>query len=152
MHNLRFRSEISGLSIQVLNSVFRKSIVPGYQILTSNSCAIFQPFLFDKTKNNLRILNFFSLIFKIWLKYKFFETMFCNSDPWVMWGPTQNLDLIGSAVLTFIGYKQTNKQTEKKSIYIDSKHRLFLQNILVMHSIFWTLKYVFWTPAPNFVF
>ena len=27
-----------------------------------------------------------------------------------MWGPIQNLSPIGSAVLTFIGYKQTDKQ------------------------------------------
>ena len=29
-----------------------------------------------------------------------------------------NLDLIGSAVLTFIGYKQTKIQTDRKSIHI----------------------------------
>ena len=28
-----------------------------------------------------------------------------------MWSPTQHLGPIGSAVLTFIGYKQINKQT-----------------------------------------
>ena len=46
--------------------------------------------------------------------------------PGVMRGPTKNLGPIGSAVLTFIGYKQTNKQpnkqtnrqTDKQSIYI----------------------------------
>ena len=38
-----------------------------------------------------------------------------------MWGPTKNFGRIGSAVLTFIGYKQTNKQTDRqaKYIYID---------------------------------
>ena len=36
-----------------------------------------------------------------------------------MWGPTQNLGPIGSAVLTFIGKQQTDRQTEKQSIYID---------------------------------
>ena len=30
---------------------------------------------------------------------------------------------IGSAVLTFIGYKQTNKQTDKSNIYIDIDSR-----------------------------
>ena len=39
--------------------------------------------------------------------------------PGVIWGPTQNLGSIGSAVLTFIGYKQTDKQTDKQSLYID---------------------------------
>ena len=42
-----------------------------------------------------------------------------------MWGPTQKLGQIGSAVLTFIGYKQTDgqtnklKQTDKPNLYID---------------------------------
>ena len=34
-------------------------------------------------------------------------------------GPTKNLGPIGSAVLTFIGYHQTDGQTDKQSIYID---------------------------------
>ena len=32
-----------------------------------------------------------------------------------MRGPTKNLGPIGSAVLKFIGYKQTNKQTDTQS-------------------------------------
>ncbi len=32
-----------------------------------------------------------------------------------MHSPTQNLGPIGSAVLSFIGYKQTNKQTDKQT-------------------------------------
>ena len=32
-----------------------------------------------------------------------------------MWCPTKNLGLIGSAVLTFIGYKHTDKQTNKQT-------------------------------------
>ena len=51
-----------------------------------------------------------------------------------MWCPTQNLDPIGSAVLTFIGYKQTNKQsnrqtdrqTDKPNLYIDTGHAKIL--------------------------
>ena len=35
-----------------------------------------------------------------------------------MLGPTKNLGPIGSAVLTFIGYKQ-NRQTDKPNLYID---------------------------------
>ena len=31
-----------------------------------------------------------------------------------MWGPAQNLGPIGSAVLTFIGYKRTDKQTNRQ--------------------------------------
>ena len=37
-------------------------------------------------------------------------------------GPTKNIDLIGSAVLTFIGYKQTHKHPDKQSIYILEIH------------------------------
>ena len=39
----------------------------------------------------------------------------------VTWCPTKNLGPIGSAVLTFIGYKQTDKQTDKPNLYIDLK-------------------------------
>ena len=40
---------------------------------------------------------------------KLLDTNFCNFKHslnflWVMWGPTQNLGRIGSAVMTFIGY------------------------------------------------
>ena len=34
-----------------------------------------------------------------------------------MWDPTQSLGPIGSAVLTFIGYKQTNPDRQAKYIY-----------------------------------
>ena len=52
----------------------------------------------------------------------FIDTNFCNSEhlktfPGVMQGPTQNLGPIGLAVLTFIGYKQKDKQTSKVYIY-----------------------------------
>ena len=36
----------------------------------------------------------------------------------VTWCPTKNLGPIGSAVLTFIGYKQTNKQTDRQAKFI----------------------------------
>ena len=42
--------------------------------------------------------------------------------------PQKNVGPIGSAVLTFIGYKQTykqtNKQTDKPNLYIDEKYTL----------------------------
>ena len=56
------------------------------------------------------------------------EANFWNFDhsktfPEATWGPTQNLGLIGSAILNFIGYKQTNRQTnrqtDKPNLYID---------------------------------
>ena len=37
-----------------------------------------------------------------------------------MWSPTQNLGPIGSAVLTFIGYKQTDTQTSK--VYYEGRY------------------------------
>ena len=39
-----------------------------------------------------------------------------------MRGSTQNLGPVGSAVLTLIGYRQTNTQTDKQSICIDFKN------------------------------
>ena len=40
-----------------------------------------------------------------------------------MLGPTHNLVPIGVAVLTFLGYKQTNRQA--KYIYIDDNKKMF---------------------------
>ena len=42
-----------------------------------------------------------------------------------MWGPTQNLGPIGSAVLMFIGYKQTDTQTEKQIYTYRSIFRMY---------------------------
>ena len=38
-----------------------------------------------------------------------------------MQDPTKNLGTIGSAVLTFIGNKQTNRHPDKQSLYIEVK-------------------------------
>ena len=43
----------------------------------------------------------------------------------VTWCPTKNLGPIGSAVLTFIGYKQTDKQRDKPSLYIEVRKKYF---------------------------
>ena len=52
-----------------------------------------------------------------------------------MWGPTKNLGPIGSAVLTFVGYKQTEIQSRDKQsthIYIDnSMNKLSREAILI---------------------
>ena len=40
-----------------------------------------------------------------------------------MWVAIQCLGLIGSAVLTFIGYKQTDSQRDKKSVYLRHIHQ-----------------------------
>ena len=56
-----------------------------------------------------------------------------------MWCPTKNLGPIGSAVLTFIGYKQTdkqtNKQTDKPNLYIDwwVKNHILIIDIFSNH-------------------
>ena len=39
--------------------------------------------------------------------------------------PQKNVGRIGLAVLTFIGYKQTNKQTDKPNLYIDEMSYMF---------------------------
>ena len=41
-----------------------------------------------------------------------------------MWGPTHNLGPIGSGILKFIGYKNTDRQTDRqaKYKYIDTTH------------------------------
>ena len=44
----------------------------------------------------------------------------------ITWCPTKKLGPIGSAVLTFIGYKQTDTQTDKPNLYIDSTY-IFVQ-------------------------
>ena len=36
----------------------------------------------------------------------------------ITWCPTKNLGPIGSVVLTFIGYKQTNRQTDRQAKFI----------------------------------
>ena len=41
--------------------------------------------------------------------------------------PTKNLGLIGSAVLTFIGYKQTDTQTDRQAKFI---YRIDYRDIL----------------------
>jgi len=46
---------------------------------------------------------------------------FCSRqifEIWSLWSPTQNLDPISLAVLQFSGYKQTDPQADKQSIYI----------------------------------
>ena len=54
---------------------------------------------------------------------KFLKFLSSITFPGVMRGPLKNLDPISSVAFTFIGYKQTKKQTispaDKQSIYID---------------------------------
>ena len=54
-----------------------------------------------------------------------------------MLGHSQNLGLIGSAVFKFIGYKRTNKQTDKQSICIDKQKINFRDLIAVLFSTIW---------------
>ena len=46
----------------------------------------------------------------------------------VMWGPKKKLDRIGSAVLTFIGYKPTNKHNTGNDLKI--KKVFFTANLI----------------------
>ena len=63
------------------------------------------------------------------------ETNIWNFDdsstfPGVPRCPTKNLGLIGSAVSTFIGYKQTNRQTDRQT----DKPNLYIDVIIVNHA------------------
>ena len=61
-----------------------------------------------------------------------------------MCGSTQNFGPIGSAVLTFIGYKQTDRQTDrqtdKPNSYIDMTTLIFF---LKIHEIFVKIRELF---------
>ena len=52
----------------------------------------------------------FIIFFRAFSKF-FKNKKLLNTIPGVTWGPTHNLGPIGLAVLTFIGYKQTARQT-----------------------------------------
>ena len=56
-----------------------------------------------------------------------------------MWSPAQNLDPIGSAVLTVIGYnyKQTNKQIDRTT---DSKQSKYIKKTTVDWLLAWLGK------------
>ena len=54
----------------------------------------------------------------IYINLNFFNSNHPQTFPWIMSGPLY-LDPIGSAVLTFIGYKQTNTHLYKQSLYIE---------------------------------
>ena len=74
-----------------------------------------------KTMNkSSRILQKMSWFFLFYENQILLEANFWNFDhpwafPWVMWGLTKNLGPIGPDVLTFIGYRQTTKQTPKQT-------------------------------------
>ena len=54
-----------------------------------------------------------------------------------MWGPTQNAGSIGLAVLTFIGYKQTNRHPYKQYRYGN-----FLQICFEFEGKYYQTKYL----------
>ena len=76
-----------------------------FQILVDFSCRICV--ISKKIKNYDYFLKFFSPILM------FHKSSLCHVRSHTKFGPD------GSAVLTFIGYKQTNKQTDKPNLYID---------------------------------
>ena len=61
--------------------------------------------------------RFFSLIFKNRNLLRQFFSILNSID--LHWGTTKNVDPIGSAVLTFIGYKQRNKHSYRFNVIID---------------------------------
>ena len=70
--------------------------------------------IFTQTENIVLLSIFCSWIFQIQiLKTNSFNSNHPKTLPWVMRGPTQKLGPIDSAVLTFIGYKQTKKQKDR---------------------------------------
>ena len=84
-------------------------------------------------------------------KYRdFFNWSFINL-PWDMWSPKKKLGLIDSAVLTFIGYKQTNIQATNPSpflslIPIESLPLPFIpQSLFILHP---SLSQSLFYPSP----
>ena len=79
---------------------------------------------YNKHKTKLKLCGFYnkkSFIFKIlksnFVSGKFLKVRSSINHPWGR-GLTTNLGLISSAVLTFIGHKQTNGHHDKQSIEI----------------------------------
>ena len=90
-----------------------KLIVNMFSLCTSwNKTKIIRGF--SKKFNGDRILMETSI-------WKFYHS---KTFPGVPRCPTKKLGPIGSAVLTFIGYKQTNKQTDKPNLYIDARKNI----------------------------
>ena len=53
------------------------------------------------------------------MKIEFLKFWSSKTIPGVMWGPTENLGPIGSAVLTLIVFKQTYRHQDKQYIFMD---------------------------------
>ena len=61
----------------------------------------------------------------------------------VIWSPTQNLGPIGSAVLTFIGHKQTDRQTSQIYKKMCTSYPPLLKNIFLLYIGWWINKDTF---------
>ena len=72
----------------------------------------------------------------------YLQKTFCNSG--VILGPTTNLGSISSAVLTFIGYNQTDRQTYKVYIYIEGE-----QSIIKFVQCNFIYSYFLFIPFSN---
>ena len=70
--------------------------------------------------------------FQTLMKIEFLKFWSFINLPWGHWGPIQIFSPIGSAVLTFIGYKQTDKQSIYIYRYIVSMERGLLVNTPVV--------------------
>jgi len=108
MHNFMWKYYILG--IQGVSHPSSISILNGYSI-----CNILS--VYNRLNNNKKVFIILR-IFKILQKPKTLDIVILHihkSSMGVVYeGPTQNVGPIGSAVLKFIGYKQTDKQIDQQ--------------------------------------
>ena len=121
-------------SCQFQHKIWARSVQPFWRLLDTNKQTNTQTSIFSfslwhwycKTKQKQKVCGCFitiSWIFWIYGNWILFYANFRNFDHshtflGAMWGPTQNLYPIAWAVLTFIGYKRTDKQTNRQAKYI----------------------------------
>ena len=101
------------VNLEVL-SCFVKTL---YTLFSANNCSKSWPFknILEFWRFSLHwIAHFQKREFQTFFRYFLFYLDGTETFLGVIWGPAQTLDPIGSAVLTFIGFERTDKQ----SIYI----------------------------------
>ena len=76
------------------------------------------------------------------MDFQFFKVNFGNFGGILSY--TQNLDPIGSAVLKFIGYKQTNWQAK----YKDERRDLLYELLITSEEIYYI---DYWLPQKRFI-
>ena len=125
------------MSEEIYNTVFRQNWYYSYHNL------IFKTWIFKKVQIKI---NRNKYIFKLKLGFYSFWFLVLNTNfensiiPGVSRGPTKNLGPISSAVLTYMGYIQTDTQTDKQSIYIKRDRTPFWKNAKKKFIFFLFLK------------